>query len=148
MTSAFTRARARDLLIVDDDLNQAKIFELLLADLRQGHRCHHASTGAAALRFLTHETPHENAPRPDLIILDLNMPGEDGCHTLQAIKSDPRLRSIPVIMFSASAHEADILGCYNQYANAYVQKPVDLETSLSVVQQIETFWFHTVRLPA
>jgi chemotaxis family two-component system response regulator Rcp1 len=141
-------ACGRDLLIVDDDLEQAKLFEVLLAELGRGHRCHHAGSGAAALRFLRLEAPHENAPRPDLIILDVNMPEQDGCDTLQTIKSDPNLRSIPVIMFSASLHETDILRCYTQHANAYVQKPVDLEAGLSVVRQIEAFWFHTVQLPA
>lgn len=76
------------------------------------------------------------------------MPGEDGCDTLRAIKSDPELRFIPVIMFSASADYRDVVRCYDQHANAYIHKPVDLETSLSVVRQIERFWFDTACLPA
>jgi CheY-like chemotaxis protein len=139
---------SRNLLIVDDDVNQAKLFGLLLADLGHAHVCHHASSGAAALAFLRRKSPHENAPRPDLIILDVNMPGEDGCETLQTIKSDPELRCIPVIMFTSSPHDADVVRCYTQFANAYVQKPVDLDATLSVVRQIESFWFHTARLLA
>jgi CheY-like chemotaxis protein len=138
----------RNLLIVDDDGNQARLFELLLADLCHEHKCHHASSGAAALAFLRRKTPHENAPRPDLIILDVHMPGEDGCDTLQIIKSDPELRCIPIIVFSASLDEADMIRSYTQHANAYVRKPLDLESSLCIVRQIESFWFHTARLPA
>jgi CheY-like chemotaxis protein len=141
-------ARGRNLLIVDDDRKQARLFELLLADLGHAHRCHLASSGAAALAFLRRKTPHENSPRPDLIILDVNMPGEDGCDTLQMIKSDPEVQCIPVIMLSASLDDADMLRSYTRHANAYVRKPVDLEGSLCIVRQIESFWLHTVRLPA
>lgn len=136
------------MLIVDDDPDQAKLFELLLAQLGHAHKCHHVISGAAALAFLKREYPHENAPRPDLIILDVNMPGEDGCETLGSIKSDPEIRCIPVIMFTSSPQNSDVVRCYTQFANAYVQKPVDLDTSLSVVRKIESFWFHTARLPA
>jgi len=138
----------RNLLVVDDDENQARLFRLMLADLGHPHKCHNATSGAAALAFLARKTPHENAPRPDLIILDVNMPGEDGCATLQIIKSDPEMQSIPVIVFSASLDDADMLRSYTQHANAYVRKPVDFESSLHVVRQIESFWFHTARLPA
>ena len=76
------------------------------------------------------------------------MPGEDGCDTLQIIKSDPELRCIPAIMFSASLDDADVVRSYIQHANAYVRKPVDLDSSLCIVRQIESFWFQTVCLPA
>lgn len=148
MASAVVPASTRDLLIIDDDANQAKLFAFLLADVGHGHRCHHAISSAAALAFLRRQVPHENAPRPDLIILDLNMPGEDGCDALQIIKTDPELRNIPVIMFSASVDDRDVARCYDQHANAYIVKPVDLDTGLSVVRQIESFWFHTARLAA
>ena len=138
---------ARNLLIIDDDAMQAKLFEHLLAGFEKTHKCHHASSGSAALCFLRREFPHHNAPRPDLIILDVNMPGSDGCETLAVIKSDPGLRCIPIIMFSASTEYRDVVRCYEQHANAYVRKPIDLESSLAVVRQIESFWFHTARLP-
>ena len=76
------------------------------------------------------------------------MPGEDGCDTLQIIKGDPELRCIPVIMFSASLDDEDVVRSYTHYANAYVRKPTDLNSSLCIVRQIESFWFHTARLPA
>jgi len=140
-------ARVRDLLIVDDDIDQAKLFEILLVDLGFDHRCHYAGSGSAAVAFLRKDPPYEDAPRPDLIILDVNMPGLDGCDTLRLIKSDPRLRCIPVVMFSASTNDDDMVRCYKQHANAYVRKPSDLESSLAVVRQIERFWFGTARLP-
>ena len=140
-------ASDRNLLIVDDDVTQARLFEHLLADVACAHKCHFVKCGAAALAFLRRNPPHENAPRPDLIILDLNMPGEDGCDILQIIKSDPELRCIPVIMFSASLDDADVVRSYAHYANAYVRKPADLNSSSRIVRQIESFWFHTARLP-
>ena len=138
----------RNLLIVDDDMKQAKLLEHLLAELGHNHKCFYADSGPAALEFLRRETPHENAPRPDLILLDVNMPGSNGCDTLRLIKDDPSLRCIPVIMFSASVDHLDVTRCYEQHANAYIRKPLDLEANLSLVQKIEKFWFHTARLPA
>ena len=138
----------RNLLIVDDDIKQSKLFEHLLAELGHEHKCFHAESGSAALDFLRRAAPHENAPRPDLILLDVNMPGNDGCETLRLIKSDSNLRCIPVIMFSASVDYRDVTRCYEQHANAYIRKPLDLDSSLSLVNKIEKFWFHTARLPA
>lgn len=140
-------AREHNLLIVDDDANQATLFALLLAEIGHPHMCHHVSSGAKALQFLRRNAPFQNAPRPHLIVLDVNMPGEDGCDTLRIIKSDPELRCIPVIMFSASLDDADVLRSYKQHANAYVQKPSDLESSLSIVRHIESFWLQTAHLP-
>ena len=140
--------QGRNLLIVDDDVKQAKLFEHLLAELGRHHKCFHAETVSKALDFLRRQRPHENAPRPDLILLDVNMPGKDGCDTLRLIKADPNLRCIPGIMFSASVDYRDVTRCYEQHANAYIRKPLDLDTSLMVVQKIEKFWFHTARLPA
>jgi CheY-like chemotaxis protein len=144
--SASPNRRSRDLLIIDDDVAQAYLFERLLNELGLAHKCHHAADGRQALDFLRRCHPYENAPRPELIILDIHMPGIDGCAVLGEIKRDSNLRCIPVIMFSlAGAEEID--ACYCEHANAYIRKPADYEGTLHVVRQIERFWFHTVQLP-
>jgi two-component system, chemotaxis family, response regulator Rcp1 len=139
--------QSRDILIVDDDSSQARLFEILLNKLGVTHRCHYAPGGREALDFLRHDGPYRDAPRPELIILDLNMPGMNGCAVLHEIKRDANLRCIPVIMFSIGAGEPELSRCYQEHANAYIQKPVDFEGSLRVVQQIEKFWFGVAALP-
>ncbi len=147
MSSVTTDSRVRDLLIVDDDFTQARLFELLMETLDLRHRLHHAPSGKQALDFLRNKPPYENARRVDLIILDVNLPGMDGCAVLREIKSDPELRCIPVIMFSLGFGPEDFERCYSEHANACVRKPVDYENGLRVVRQIEDFWFHTAQLP-
>jgi CheY-like chemotaxis protein len=140
--------QCRDLLIVDDDASQARLFEILLRKLGAPHRCHYAPGGRQALDFLRRFGPYCNVPRPELIILDLNMPGLNGCAVLHEIKNDPQLQSIPVIIFSLGTGKPEIDECYSERANAYIQKPVDLEGSMRVVQQIVRFWFGVAALPS
>src|SRR4051794_4761341 len=97
-----TKGRSRDLLIVDDDPNQVRLFEIMLEDLGLEHRCIHALSGQEALKILLRTPPYKDAPRPELIILDLNMPGMHGCDLLRELKRDPEFRGIPVIMFSST----------------------------------------------
>jgi CheY-like chemotaxis protein len=140
-------SRAFDLLVVDDNPDQVELTGVLMTELGLPHRCHHAADGRTALDFLHRRSPFDDVPRPDLILLDLNMPGMDGCEVLRHIKSDPELRSIPVIILSTSERPADIDSCYGEYANAYIQKPSDLENSLRVLREIDRFWFGVVQLP-
>jgi two-component system, chemotaxis family, response regulator Rcp1 len=137
----------RDLLIVDDDPIQAYLFEKVLLDLGLEHRCFHAGGGSQALDFVRRKSPFEKAPRPELIILDLNMPDMDGCAVLRELKADGDLRRIPVIMFSATETDEEFARCYNENANACVRKPQDFEGIRQVVREIERFWFHTA-IPA
>jgi two-component system, chemotaxis family, response regulator Rcp1 len=137
----------RDLLIVDDDEAQACLFAHLLRKSGIPHRCHHATDGPKALEFLRRKGRYENAPKPQLIILDLNMPGMDGCAVLREIKADPELHCIPVIMFSLATCHDDFDRCYSERANACIRKPDDYEGTLNVVREIERFWFHTAQLP-
>ena len=139
-------SRVRDLLIVDDDSIQAYLFEKVLRELGLEHRCFHAPGGSQAIDFLRRKPPFENAPRPELIILDLNMPDMDGCAVLREIKADADLQRIPVIMFSATKNDEDFARCYHESANACVRKPQDFEGSLQVIREIERFWFHTAAL--
>ena len=140
--------RVRDLLIVDDDPIQMRIFRHLLEKLGCEHRCHSAENGLQALEFLRRQGAYLNAPRPELILLDLNMPGMNGCELLVQIKRDPELRSIPVIMFSSCSDDNDIGRCYWEHANAYVQKPRDYQATLRAVEYIERFWLRTATLPS
>jgi CheY-like chemotaxis protein len=147
MAANSTDARTRDLLIVDDDPAQAHLFELLVRELGLKHRCFHAAGGVEALDFLHRKSPFQNAPRPALIILDLNMPGMDGYAVLREIKADPDLRHIPVIMFSSTSSDQHFARCYRESANACIRKPADYEAGLEVVREIERFWFATAVLP-
>lgn len=103
--------------------------------------------GVEALAFLRRQAQYANAVRPDLILLDLNLPKKSGIEVLAEIKADEHLRRIPVVILTTSQAEQDILRSYNLYANAYVVKPVDLEQFIAVVKSIEDFWLEIVRLP-
>jgi len=106
-----------------------------------------ARDGVSAMAFLRQEAPYADAPRPDLILLDLNLPGKDGREVLAEIKADDRLKRIPVVILTTSAADADVLRAYELHANCYILKPVDLEQFLKVTKLIEKFWLSIVRLP-
>lgn len=139
--------RVFDLLIVDDDPGQVHLIQALMRELGLRHRCYGAQGGNAALDFLRRKPPFEEAPRPDLIFLDLNMPGMGGCEVLHQIKSDPDLSSIPVIMLSSSEALQDVDACYREHANAYIRKPLDLESNLTLVREINRFWAELATVP-
>lgn len=107
-----------------------------------------ATDGTQALAYLRQEGAYADAPRPDLILLDLNLPGIDGRDVLRTIKEDGQLRHIPVVILSSSEAEQDIAMAYDSYANCYVTKPTDFDQFVKVVRSIEDFWFSIVRLPA
>ena len=104
--------------------------------------------GVTAMAYLRREGRYAQAPRPDLILLDLNLPRKNGREVLAEIKQDPSLRRIPVVIMTSSDDEKDILAAYNLYVNCYVTKPVDLDQFVRVVKSIEHFWFSVVKLPA
>lgn len=137
----------RDLLIVDDDSSQIRLFKLIMHDLGVRHRIHAVSNGPDALSFLRRLGPFSEAPRPELILLDINMPGMDGCTLLREIKSDPQFRCIPVIMLTLSELAEDFSRCYDESANACIRKGIDYDSSLSVIRGIETFWLQVAQLP-
>lgn len=139
--------RAFNLLIVDDDIGQVRLLEVLMKELNQPHRLHHVPDGTKALDFLYSRPPYELAPRPQLILLDLNMAGMNGCEVLREIKGDPELRAIPVIILSSSQSRTDIDACYGERANAYISKPSDLDSNLQLLREIDRFWMQTARLP-
>lgn len=136
-----------EILLVEDNPADAR---LAAEALKEGRVKAHLSTvgdGVAALEFLRREGAHASAPKPDIVILDLNLPRKDGREVLAELKADPVLRRIPIIVLTTSQAETDVLMSYDLHANCYVTKPVDLERFLSVVRYIEDFWLTMVRLP-
>ena len=117
------------------------------ADNKINNRLHVARDGEEALDFLYRRGAHTEAPRMDLILLDLNLPKYDGRQVLEQIKSDPDLTHVPVVVLTTSSSEEDVLRSYQLHANAYVTKPVDLDQFISAVRQIDEFFLQVVRLP-
>ncbi|AEW98646.1 response regulator [Streptantibioticus cattleyicolor] len=142
-----TPARPIDVLLVEDDPGDELMTREAFEDNKIGNTLHVARDGEEALDFLYRRGAHAGAPRPDLILLDLNLPKYDGRQVLEQIKSDPELSHIPVVVLTTSAAEEDILRSYKLHANAYVTKPVDLEQFISAVRQIDEFFVQVVRLP-
>jgi CheY-like chemotaxis protein len=112
----------------------------LLREMGLSYKCHHCSSGAQALDYLHRRPPFQNAVRPHLILLDLNMPGMDGCEVLRQVKSDSQTRSIPVVMLSTSRSREDVAACYTAHANAYMRKPTDLAGNVAMLQHLDQFW--------
>lgn len=136
-----------NLLIADGDFDQIILIESLLITLGKPHQCHQTSTGHLTLQFLQKQPPYQDAPRPDLILLDLNLPEGNGAEILRHIKSDPDLRCIPVIIVATHRDTMDVHECYNRHANAFISKARDLEGAVRVVSAIEQFWLQTAELP-
>jgi len=118
-----------------------------LSEAKVVHNLHVVDNGEAALAFLRQEAPYEDAPRPDLIFLDLNLPRLDGREVLATVKSDPALRRIPLVILTTSNSDDDILHSYDLHANAYVTKPVDLASFLEAVRQVDNFFLTVAQLP-
>ncbi|HZF91572.1 MULTISPECIES: response regulator [Streptomyces] len=136
-----------DVLLVEDDPGDELMTREAFEDNKIGNTLHVVRDGEEALDFLYRRGDHTEAPRPDLILLDLNLPKYDGRQVLERIKSDPDLAHIPVVILTTSAAEEDILRSYKLHANAYVTKPVDLDQFIAAVRQIDDFFVQVVRLP-
>ncbi|GAA4263817.1 response regulator [Dactylosporangium darangshiense] len=134
-------------LVVEDDLGDVALVESAFAEHSIASQLHHVADGGEALAFLRRENPYAAAPRPDLILLDLNLPRVDGRQALAEIKGDGNLKSIPTIVFTTSAADADVFACYSAHANAYVTKPINLDDYDRVVAEIRNFYGHTAVLP-
>jgi len=135
-----------EILLVEDNPGDARLTREALRDAKVRNRLHVAADGVDALAFLRREGKHAAVPKPDLILLDLNLPKKDGREVLDEIKRDDGLRHIPVVILTTSQAERDIAESYRLRANAYVTKPVDLEQFLKVVRSIEHFWLEIVKL--
>ena len=135
------------LLLVEDSPGDVRLTREAFKDAKIHITLHVAPDGVDAMAFLKREGKHAGAPRPDLILLDLNLPKKDGRRVLEEIKGSVTLRTIPVVILTTSASEADVLRSYHLHANSYITKPVSLEGFLKVVQSIDQFWLSVVKLP-
>ena len=137
-----------EILLVEDNPDDADLTLDALRDARVRNRVTVLENGVEAIAYLRHQGHYKDAVRPDLILLDLNLPRKNGREVLAEIKQDPSLRRIPVVIMTSSDDEKDILAAYNLYVNCYVTKPVDLDQFIKVVKSIEHFWLSVVKLPA
>lgn len=138
---------AIEILLVEDNPADVDLTREYFAEARIVNNVHVATDGVEAMDFLHRRGGFAEAPRPDLILLDLNLPKKDGRQVLAEIKQDPNLRRIPVVVLSASQAESDVLASYDLHANAYVCKPVNLQCFAQIVRTIEGFWLSMVKLP-
>jgi two-component system, chemotaxis family, response regulator Rcp1 len=136
-----------DILLVEDNASDARLAMEALRESKVRNTIHHVVDGVEAMRFMRREGKYASVPRPDLVLLDLNLPKMDGREVLADIKKDKDLKRIPVVILTISSDEADILKTYNLHANCFITKPIDLNQFLRVVKSIEDFWLTIVRLP-
>ena len=136
-----------EILLVEDNPGDVRLTKEALREGKVYNNLHWAKDGVEALEFLHRQGRYADAPRPDIILLDLNLPKKDGREVLQDIKNDKKLKRIPVVILTTSKAEEDVLKSYNLHANCYVTKPVDLEQFIVVVKSIDMFWLTVVTLP-
>ena len=136
-----------DILLVEDNPGDVRLTQEALKEAKVRNELHVVRDGVAAMAFLHKQGVYKDVPRPDIILLDLNLPKKSGHEVLTEIKSDDDLKRIPVVMLTVSKDEEDIIKSYNLYANCFITKPVDLDQFLIVVKSIENFWLTIVKLP-
>jgi chemotaxis family two-component system response regulator Rcp1 len=140
--------RRIEILMVEDSPSDAMITQEALSLAKLSNGLHIVEDGVEALAFLRKQGKYASAPRPDLVLLDLNLPGKSGKEVLAEIKADEELKTIPVVILTSSKDEVDVLKAYRLHANCYVVKPVDFSTFEEVVRSISHFWFSIVTLPS
>jgi two-component system, chemotaxis family, response regulator Rcp1 len=140
--------RPIEILLVEDNPGDARLTEEALKEGKVRNNLHIARDGVEAMAFLRREGKHKDEPRPDLVLLDLNLPRKDGREVLAEMKEHPELKLIPVVVLTTSEAEQDVLRTYELCANCYITKPVDLEKFMTIVRGIEDFWLTIVRLPS
>ncbi|MBI3319770.1 MAG: response regulator [Candidatus Omnitrophica bacterium] len=136
-----------EILLVEDNPGDVRLTRETFKESKLANRLHVVGNGEEALAFLRHAGQYADATRPDLIVLDLNLPKKDGRELLAEVKADADLRRIPVVVLTTSKAEQDILKAYDLHANCYITKPLDLDQFITVVKSIENFWLQIVKLP-
>ncbi|HEY5933502.1 MAG TPA: response regulator [Kofleriaceae bacterium] len=136
-----------EILLVEDNPADVRLTQEALREGKVRNNLHVARDGVEALEFLRRQGKFAGSPRPDLVLLDLNLPRKDGREVLAQVKDDDELKTIPVVVLTTSSAEIDILRSYSLHANCYITKPVDLEQFVKVVKTIDDFWLTVVRLP-
>jgi len=139
--------RAVELLLIEDSEPDVRLTIEALKEAKVRNRLWVVEDGVEAMAFLLRQGRYADAPRPDLILLDLNLPRKDGRQVLEEIKNDPSLRRIPVVILTTSRAEEDVLRAYDLHANCYITKPVDFDRFMEVIKTIEGFWLTVVKLP-
>jgi CheY-like chemotaxis protein len=140
-------AQAIEILLVEDDLADIKLTRRALESARLVNKLNVVRDGVEAMRFLRRQDEFVDAPRPDIVLLDLNLPRKDGRTVLQEIKREEQLRSIPVVILTTSDAERDITSSYKDNANSYITKPIDMQRFREVVMAVTQYWFGVVKLP-
>jgi len=139
--------RSIEILLVEDKAGGVRLTQEAFREAGVGNQLHWVEDGVEAIKYLRREDQYGYAPRPDLILLDLDLPKKDGREVLSEIKADKDLKAIPVVILTTSEAEEDIVKMYNGHANCYIIKPVDIDEFITVVKSIESFWFSIVKLP-
>jgi CheY-like chemotaxis protein len=136
-----------EILLVEDNPGDYRLAMEVFKEAKVNNNMHIVTDGVEAIKFLKKEGEYIDSPRPDLILLDLNLPKKDGKEVLSEIKDDDNLKRIPVVILTVSSAEEDIVKSYNLHANAYITKPINLDQFINVVRSIEDFWLSIVKLP-
>ena len=142
-----TNGRPIEILLVEDSATDVMLAEEALEEAKLRNNLHVVKDGVEAMAFLRKEGKYSGVPRPDLMLLDLNMPRKDGREVLAEVKADDKLKYIPVVVLTTSHAQEDVLKAYGLHANCYIRKPVDFEQFANVVRAIDQFWFTVVTLP-
>ena len=142
-----TKVKPIDILLVEDNPGDVRLTREALKEGKVLNTLHVVGDGIEALEFLKHEGKYAKGVHPDIILLDLNLPRMDGREVLEKIKSNPKLRRIPVVILTTSKSEEDIIKSYDLHANCFITKPVDLDQFITVIKSVEEFWFTIVKLP-
>ena len=144
----YRNSKLIEILMVEDNPADARLTKEAFKDAKVLNSMHVVADGEEAMMFLKRAGKYSESPRPDLVLLDLNLPKKDGREVLAEIKKDPELKRIPVVILTTSEDEKDIFRAYDLHANAYVKKPVDLDQFMKIVEAVEDFWLSVVRLPS
>ena len=142
------KIKLADILLVEDNPGDVRLAKEALKESKLLNKLYQVEDGTKAMAFLRQEGVYSDVPRPDLVLLDLNLPRKNGREVLAEIKADETLKRIPVVILTISRAEEDVLKSYNLHANCYISKPFDMEQFIQVVKSIEDFWFSIVKLPA
>ncbi len=138
---------AIEILLIEDNPADIRLTQEAFREARLHNTVHVVQDGVSAMAFIRQAAPYQQAPRPDLILLDLNLPKKDGREVLREIKADPITRLIPVVVLTTSDDEEDVLRSYDLHANAYLVKPIDVLRFIKMIQSLESFWLSVVKLP-
>ena len=137
-----------NILLVEDNPADARLIKEVFKDTKTKNRLYVVKDGVEAMAFLNQEFEYADIPRPDVILLDLNLPRKDGREVLKELKEDNVLKRVPIVILTTSSAEEDIIKTYNNHANCYITKPVDFDQFLKVINSIEDFWLSVVKLPS